>query len=331
MYDALRRMLTPSSMSGILCAALLTTAGTVGEAWAERIALLLSDAVPSYSQAMEGIQATQSPSTTIVQYVVSEPMSDARRIGQRVRVSRPDLVIAIGLRAAVVAKLEIPDIPTVFCLVLFPEQSDLPASNMVGISMHPSVDYQLTSIRSMVPKARRIGILHSPGTREPFLTAARLWAQQHHLELVSATVSQPQEVAHALKQLKAIDTLWVLPDPAVVTNQSVEFLVSYSFESHTPLFAFSPALVQHGAIGATYLDARDVGQQAGRLAAQMLRREADPRLGTLVPAEQPRLAVNVRVAAHFGLTLSPSTLQAASARFGTDHFAQGDAFLNIVP
>ena len=69
MYDALRRMLTPSSMSGILCAALLTTAGTVGEAWAERIALLLSDAVPSYSQAMEGIQATQPPTTTIVTYV----------------------------------------------------------------------------------------------------------------------------------------------------------------------------------------------------------------------------------------------------------------------
>ena len=160
-----------SSLAGWLGAALFVATGSACDVWAGGIAVLKSDELPSYNQALEGVQAALLQSAPIVEYVVPEQVADARRIGQTVRASRPNLVIAIGLRAAVAAKLEIPKIPTVFCLVLSPERYGLPASNMVGISMHPSVEYQLASVQSIAPHAKRIGLLHSHATEASFLAA----------------------------------------------------------------------------------------------------------------------------------------------------------------
>lgn len=305
--------------------ALLAGMALAGEVWAGGIALLKSDELPSYNQAGEGVIAALPRTAPLVEYTLSEHVSEARRIGQAVRVARPDLVIAIGLRAAVAAKLEIPDIPTIFCLVLFPEQYGLPTANMIGVSMQASADEQIGHIRSVAPAARRIGLVHSDATSVRFLTDAKRLAQMRGLSLLTVEVSGARQVPAAVKELPAVDLLWIVPDPTVVTGESMEFLLSYSFESRIPLFAFSSALVQHGAVGATYLDPREVGLQAGRVAARLLRREGGAGLGTIVPAEQPRLAVNLRSAAHFGLSLAESTLQASSARFGSGSLAQSEA------
>lgn len=330
-YD-LSRILAGSTMirrlsrvGGWSIPALLATMALAFDVWAGGVAVLKSGELPSYNQAKEGAVAALPPSTTVVEYTLSEHISEARRIGQVVRASRPDLVIAIGLRAAVAAKLELPDVRTIFCLVLFPEHSGLPTENMIGIAMHPSAEYQLDNIRSIAPNAKRIGLIHGPAISARFLSDANQQARLRGLSLFTVGASDAHKVPAAVKQLPTINMLWILPDPLVVTAESMEFLLAYSFESHIPLFAFSPSLVQHGAVGASYLDPREVGLQAGREASRLLQPNRRSTLGTVLPAEQPHLAVNVRSAEHFGLSLSLSTLQAARARFGTGGLAQSYA------
>lgn len=304
--------------------AFLAGMALAGEVSAGGIVVLKSDELSSYNQAREGVIAALPRTAELVEYTISEHVSEARRIGQAVRVARPDVVIAIGLRAAIAAKLEIPDSPTIFCLVLFPEQYGLPTANMIGVSMQVSADEQVRHIRSIAPAAKRIGLVHSDATSVRFLADAKRQAKMGGLNLFTVGVSSAGQVPAAVKNLPTVDLLWIIPDPTVVTGESMEFLLAYSFESRMPLFAFSPALVQHGAVAATYLDPQEVGLQVGGLAARMFRREGRALLGTVVPAEQPRLAVNLRSAAHFGLSVSERTLQAASARFGAGSLAQSD-------
>ncbi len=319
------------SLGRLLSLALALTVAGVCEAWSATVAVLKSDDLPHYTRAVEGFRAAIPPSTTVVEHLLSSHVAESRRTGQAVRASRPDLVLAIGLRAALTAKLEIPDIPVVFCLVLYPERSGLPAANMAGISMHPSIEYQLSSLRSVLSEAKRVGLLHGETTSQRFLAEAKRKARQFGLEVVPVALPQGGDVPAAVRGLKPIDAIWIVPDPDVVTGETLEFLLAYSFEAGVPLFAFSTTLVQHGAVGASYLDSHDVGVQAARLALRLLDGGDALPLGTLFPAEQPRLAVNERAAEHFQLAIPSTTLQAATARFGAGSLAQGDLPPHFVP
>ncbi|MBK8274648.1 MAG: hypothetical protein IPK92_02145 [Nitrospira sp.] len=141
----------------IVCALLLSPISAVS---AGEIAILKSSDLPYYEQAVLGFRAGLPSSMHVREYNIGGQFTQGREIGRALRASPPTLVFAVGLKAALAAKLEIFDTPVIFCMVLNPESHGLPTSNMTGIAVRTSAATQLTAIRSVMPDRRRIGVLY---------------------------------------------------------------------------------------------------------------------------------------------------------------------------
>lgn len=302
------------------------------EVHAAEIVVLKSSDAGYYTQAVHGFRQALSAHAHLAEYTLRDGLTDAREVGQSIRAGHPDLVLAVGLNAALTAKIEIPDLPVVFCLVLNPELHGLPAGNMTGVLMKIPHQQQLESIKSVAPHARRIGVLYDEQQQTATISAAKHQAKLLGLQLIGSAVTKRGEVPGALMALlPQIDLLWVLPDQTVVTDESLPFLLEATFDAKIPLFGFSSTFVQRGALGAVVIDPLDAGTQAAQLATAILR---DPAAGGLrmVQPNHPKLVLNLNTAEHLGLTLAPDLVRMASRLYGgPGAFASQEHHKPIVP
>src|SRR5690606_14616865 len=191
------------------------------------------------------------------------------------------------LKAALAAKLEILDIPVIFCLVLNPEKYGLPADNMVGLSLDIPFQQHVKALQTLVPHVSRIGVLFDPNKTSAMQHQLIQDAKVMGIQIIAEPVELEQDVPIALNKLKnRIDALWLLPDSTVLTENTLDFLMSTTLEAHIPVVGFSAGLVHSGAVVATYSHYEDIGLQAAQLAQQLAEHPATLLLGTLTPPEQ---------------------------------------------
>ena len=301
-----------TTVVGTLLAVFLSLA----TAEAAEVAVLKSSDVPYYDQAVQAFRSSLPSGTKITEYNLDGSVAKGRQIAKALRGTPPDLVFAVGLKAALAAKLELVDTPTVFCLVLNPESHGLPGPNMTGILMRIAPGSQLASIQALTPHARRIGLLFDEDRTGDFVEKARRLARRAGLELIAVPVHHSADVPDAVRTLlPQIDLLWLIQDQTVVTQDSLPYILATTLESKVPVFGFSPTLVQQGALGALAVNARDIGLQAGRLAGTVLRGGPLPH-PALQPPHQPQLALNLNSAEYFGLSPSKDVLRMATVLYG---------------
>ena len=280
------------------------------------IVILKSSDLSYYEQAIVGFKTGLSPTTTMREYNLGGQLARGREIGKALRASPPDLVFAVGLKAAMAAKLEIFDTPVVFCMVLNPEPHGLPASNMTGIAVRAPAETQLTVLRSVLPNRQRIGLLYDEDHSGSFVRDALQAAKRHGVELTTVAVRRHEDIPHAVRTLLSqIDALWLIQDPTVVSESAIPFFLESTLEAKIPVFTFSSTLVQQGALGALVIDPRSVGQQAARIALLRLK-ESSASAGLLQAPEHPQLALNVNSAEYLGLALTPELTRLAGRLFG---------------
>ncbi len=313
----------------IVCALLLSPISAVS---AGEIAILKSSDLPYYEQAVLGFRAGLPSPMQVREYNIGGQFTQGREIGRALRASPPTLVFAVGLKAALAAKLEIFDTPVIFCMVLNPESHGLPTSNMTGIAVRTSAATQLTAIRSVMPDRRRIGVLYDEAQSGDFVRQAHRLAKQSGFELVPVAVRSQEDLAPAVRTLfPKIDALWLLQDQTVISESSIPFLVESTIDAKIALFTFSSTLVQQGALGALVVDPWAVGQQAARLARTQL---DDPTktLGALHEPEYPQLALNLNTAEYLGLRFAPDVVRVARHIFsGTGPIARKSDPSDLIP
>ncbi len=313
----------------IVCALLLSPISAVS---AGEIAILKSSDLPYYEQAVLGFRAGLPSPMQVREYNIGGQFTQGREIGRALRASPPTLVFAVGLKAALAAKLEIFDTPVIFCMVLNPESHGLPTSNMTGIAVRTSAATQLTAIRSVMPDRRRIGVLYDEAQSGDFVRQAHRLAKQSGFELVPVAVRSQEDLAPAVRTLfPKIDALWLLQDQTVISESSIPFLVESTIDAKIALFTFSSTLVQQGALGALVVDPWAVGQQAARLARTQLDDPTKP-LGALHEPEYPQLALNLNTAEYLGLRFAPDVVRVARHIFsGTGPIARKSDPSDLIP
>jgi putative ABC transport system substrate-binding protein len=283
---------------------------------ASEVAILTSAEVAYYHQAVQAFRFALPPDTTVTEYHLMGSLARGHEVAAQLRGAPPDLVLAVGLKAALVAKLELPETPTLFCLVLNPESHGLPTSNMTGISMRVAPEAQLSSIRTLAPQAKRIGLLYDPNRSGALVEEAQRAARKLGLAVTAVAVPNGAGVPEALRNLlPKIDLFWLLQDQTVVTQDSLDFILRTTLEAKVPVFGFSPTLVQQGALGALVIDSRDIGRQAGALASALLRDSGQFRQPLQDPL-RPQLAVNLKTAEYLGLNPSREVLRLATLLYG---------------
>ena len=203
-----RRRLLSFVLLAVFC---LIGTGLPPGASATEIVILKSADITAYTQAISGFRAALAGSATITEYDMQGDVGRGRKLARKVRGSNADLVLAVGIKAALAAKLEIVDIPIIYCMVLDPEKNGLNAPNMVGIMLEVPLDRQFKEMRSVLPGLKRLGVLYDPEKTGDLVEDARRISKAFGVELIARQAHSEKEIPAALRGLiPQVDALWLL-------------------------------------------------------------------------------------------------------------------------
>jgi putative ABC transport system substrate-binding protein len=275
----------------------------LAQATGPEIAILKSSDLRAYKDAVEGFKATAPGNATYVEYDLRGDFDQGKRLARTIRATDSALVVAVGLKAALTAKLEIVDIPILYMMILDPTKYQLTAANMTGVLIEIPTDRQLKMIRTFLPKLRKIGVLYNPEKTATKLKEAESQAAGHAFQLRGFPVEKEKEVSPQLRTLLAhSEALWLIPDSTVLTDESIRFILESAVARQIPVIGFSPEFTRLGALLSLSIDYGEVGREAGLLAKRILNGEQQLPLRP-VPVQRIRITVNQKTARYLDITI----------------------------
>jgi len=258
-----------------------------------------------YRQFVEGFKqylSKQEPAVKFVDIPLDKETQSTERLSDVVQQNDVALVLTLGskaLRAAVQQDVERPVIAG-----LTKDNSELEKdSSASGVVLDYGAETQLQWINRILPEARTVGVLYNPDKSGHRIAAAKKAAGKLGLKLIAKQVNSPKELPVAMDALfRHVDVLWGMPDPIVLSRQTVKAVLLTSFRSQVPFVAPSSVWVKAGALYALDWDYTDVGVQAGEITLSVLKRK---QINTM-PIQAPRkvlYSLNFRIVEYMKLKL----------------------------
>jgi putative ABC transport system substrate-binding protein len=183
-----------------------------------------------------------------------------------------------------------------------------PEGTLTGVSSLTTelVPKRLEALKALAPQLRRVWAIDHPADPASGAATAKALASgaRFGLEIVTRTVRTPAELEQALEGLRPGEAL-IVPDLASMDVSAV--LLEASLARRLPAVFSSELWVSHGGLVSYGADYRAQGVQAARLVGQILR-GARPADLPVEGADRVLLAVNLKTAAAFGLTVPRQVL-----------------------
>ena len=126
-------------------------------------------------------------------------------------------------------------------------------------------------------------------------------------------ITSPKEITAALESLQdGIDGLWILPEPATLTEAALQQMLLFSYRRKIPVLGLT---VRHAELGALFAlsaaSSEDIGRQAASALAILSGTKA-----TEIPYTTPRqvsLTVNLKTAGKLGIEVPKTILERATS------------------
>jgi putative ABC transport system substrate-binding protein len=297
-----RRTVALRAMLGLVVLLALNTF-SMSETLAMDIAILRSSDIAAYREAIAGLKATGPIGAIYTEYDVQGDLELGKKLARKLRASNASLVVAVGLKAALAAKVEIVDVPIVYMMILDPLKHQLTADNMTGTLLEVPVDRQLKIMRTFLPTLHQLGTLYDPAKNSSRVKDAIQQAPSTDFQLKGLPVESDKDVPEQLRTLLSdVEAFWLMPDSTVLTNESVRFILESALARQIPVIGFSPEFTRLGALLSMSVDYGEVGRETGLLAKRLL---DGVRLLPLapVPIERLKITVNLKTAKFLGITL----------------------------
>ncbi len=279
------------------------------EASAEKVAVIKSADITAYNQALAGF-AEEMGGIGTDEYNLEGSPNKGRDIIDKIKLTKPSVILTVGKKAAKLANEEIPDIPVVFCMVIDPEKLGIRENNIAGVAMEVSPEKQISNFKSALPSLKSIGVVYNPENSGQRVKAGNKACQRLGIKLTEKTVSSPKEVPGAFRDLVGtVDAIWLLPDTTVLTKASFSFILKTAMEEKIPLLGFSESLVKGGALLSFSVDYRSVGKLAGILVKKILSGVAPNTLALASP--EGEFTLNLHIADFLGIKIKEEIKQRA--------------------
>ena len=267
------------------------------------IAILRSSDLKAYNDAIEGFKATAPDGAAYTEYDLRGDLERGKQLARKLRASDSALVVAVGLKAALAAKLEIVDIPVLYMMILDPLKHHLTADNMTGVLLEIPTDRQFKIMRAFLPTLRRIGMMYDPDKSAPKLKEAVSRASTYEFRLQGFPVEHEKEVPQQLRSLLSeSEALWLIPDSTVLTDESIRFILESAVAKQVPVVGFSSEFTRLGALLSMSIDYGEVGREAGLLAKRIVNGEQQLPLKP-ISVQRIRITVNQKTARYLGITI----------------------------
>ncbi|MFC3338949.1 ABC transporter substrate-binding protein [Paracandidimonas soli] len=242
----------------------------------------------------------------------------AAQIARKFVGDKPDAIVAIATPSAQAVVAATKTIPVVYSAVTDPVAAQLVPSlepsgtNVTGVSDALALERQVELIRSVVPDAKRVGMVYNPGEANSVVVVERLreLLPKSGMTLVEATAARTVDVGAAARSLVGkVDVIYTNTDNNVVS--AYEALVKVGNDADVPLVASDTDSVKRGAIAALGIDYYDIGLQTGKQVVRILKGEAPGAIASQT-SDNLQLFVNPGAAKQQGVTLSEDFIKSAS-------------------
>ena len=274
----------------------------VPESSAMDIAILQSSDIAAYREAIAGLKATGPIGATYTEYDAQGDLELGKKLARKLRASDASLVVAVGLKAALAAKVEIVDVPVVYMMVLDPLKHQLTAANMTGTLLEVPLDRQMKIMRMFLPNLHRIGTLYDPAKTSSRVKDAVQQATISDFQLTGIPIESDKDVPQQLRALLAdVEALWLMPDSTVLTNESVQFILESALARQIPVIGFSPEFTRLGALLSMSVNYGEIGRETGLLVKRILNGEKLLPHNPL-PIERLKITLNLKTAKFLGMT-----------------------------
>lgn len=278
-----------------------------------RVFVVFSADIAPYRQAFDGFKEALREKNESVRIVEgSLDKEGGEGIVQQIGKEKPQLIFAIGPDAAKIAKEKTRDIPVVFAMVLSPEP--LAGPNVTGVSLEITARAKLERIKRILPNARRIGIIYSPGS-------AHLYREVVHgckavgLQPVGKDINSGKELAEGFRDMaRQIDLFLMIPDTKLYFPKSIEYLLIEALKNNVPVIGLAASYTRAGALISFEADYRDLGRQAGEIAIRIIGGEKPQNIEPSRP-RTIKTSVNLVVAERLGIKIDPQVTGEASDVF----------------
>lgn len=273
------------------------------------VAIIKSRDIKPYRVVSDGFRMIIEAS--IIEYDMEGDMDKGKEITEKIKADRPDLILAIGTKAALVAYQDIKNVPIVFVMVSRPEVYGLIGENITGVSLNiPSYD-QLKIMKSVLPGIKNVGIIYNPKISGEIVAIAEKEASRLDLELITGKVNSVKDIPQIIRRLKgSIDALWMVMDETVVDPKALKHIQLFTMRNKIPFMGLSVRFVQDGALFALTSDYQDMGRQASEMANRIILGESTSDIPISSP-EKLMLVLNLKTAKIIDVNFPPDVISTA--------------------
>lgn len=241
----------------------------------------------------------------------------AAQIADQFVSDKVDMICAIATpsaQAAYNAAMET-DIPVVYTAVTNPVAAELanddksPVGNVTGTSDELPVEAQLKMIREIMPDAKTIGILYTTSEANSVYSIEQYekLADKYGFTIEKTGITNTSEIQLAASDLLGkVDCLTNLTDNTVVS--ALPTILGLANEKGIPVFGSEIEQVKIGCLAAEGIEYTQLGKDTGKMAAKILKGEADASEMDYELITESSLYVNEKVADDLGITV-PDTMK----------------------
>lgn len=183
-----------------------------------------------------------------------------------------------------------------------------PSGHITGIRLSPSDARRLQLFQQLAPDSRNLFLPYYPDDNSSVASLTQIMSESEKLgiNIIAGKILKDEDLAHALLELpEKVDGIFLPRDSRV--ERKIDKWVALSLRYKIPLCAPSRLQIDHGALFSYGFSHRRIGQQAARLAAQILQ-GADPGILPVEAAENLSF-LNMKTAKAINLDLPDKILR----------------------
>lgn len=280
---------------------------------------------PALDQISDGVRAGLKESGLIegenLEIIYQNGQADQSKLttmSEQLITKGSDVLVGVATPAAQSLANQTKEIPVILGAVTDPVGAGLvsdmenPGANITGVSDKAPVLEQLKLAKELLPYAKKVGILFtsSEDNSKYQVAEAEEIAKELGLETEQFSVPSTNEVSQVVQVMaKKVDFIYI-PLDNVLAN-AMPTIVSEADKTLTPIITSADTMVAEGGLGTVGINQFEIGVQAGRMAASVLRGESNPATTPIYTFKEGDLILNEKQAAVLGIEIPEKLKESA--------------------
>lgn len=215
-----------------------------------------------------------------------------------------DLILAVGVPAAIAAVENAPEINTLGAAI---QNFQMAGLNISGTTDGNPIEAQLELLKELVPDAVTAGILYSEEDTYAGLQVEQLKdaAGPLGMDVIEAPVGNSADIGAALDEILAeCDVLYVPEDTMIIS--AADKVYKAASAAGIPVIVSSKELVENGGLATAAIDYTSLGYQTGLMAVEIFNEGGDPASMPIRSSAEYLYYINGAVAEALGIDIPAS-------------------------